>query len=251
MNTLFLIWRSSLKNKWFPIGKLTNGNGYQFEYIQGVLEAEKECGFQPMEQFPRFEEKYESQDLFPLFTNRVLPENRPEFKEYLENLNLKENGNDPIAILGRSGGLRETDYFELFPLPQLDEIGAYRIKFFARGVSHLPNSSQQRILQLIPQEQLLLVQDFQNGYDNNALLLRTNNALHPNDRDRYIVGYVPRFLADDLANAPLRELEPLKVCVEKVNPPPAPTQFRLLCDLVAKWPDRSKPFSSSLFQPLS
>jgi hypothetical protein len=87
--------------------------------------------------------------------------------------------------------------------------------------------------------------DFQNPYDNRALLLRTD--------DGYNVGYCPRYLLDDVFKL-LRQTsgaeQTVKVTVERVNLPPIPIQFRLLCKLKAPWPDGFQPFSSSIYQPI-
>ncbi len=38
--------------------------------------------------------------------------------------------------------------------------------------------------------------------------------------------------------------------VERVNPPPIPLQFRVLCNLTALWVAGFEPFSSPSYQPL-
>lgn len=66
---LFLTWQDSLSRRWFPVGKLLSSNGhYAFEYIQGALAA-REHGFEPIHGFPDLHARYESDELFPLFSN--------------------------------------------------------------------------------------------------------------------------------------------------------------------------------------
>ena len=249
MKTLFLIWRSINNNRWYPIGKLTNSDHYHFEYVQGVLEAEKDCGFKPLESFPSFKEQYSSDDLFPLFKNRVLQKNRPDYKDYINYLNLKDGEDDPIAILGRSAGRRETDFFELFPLPERDSDGKYHIHFFVRGISHLPKSSLNRINELKENERLILVHDFQNKYDENAFMLRTDDSSKRFEKDLHILGYLPRFLTKDMLT--IKNQGAFEVYVERVNKSSIPSQFRLLCNMTADWPISLKPFSSNIFASIS
>jgi hypothetical protein len=63
------------------------------------------------------------------------------------------------------------------------------------------------------------------------------------------VGYVPRYLASEAIPFLNANIE-FRVYVERVNPPPAPTQQRLLCRLEACWPNNFQPFASDTYQPV-
>jgi hypothetical protein len=187
LKTLFLAWEDPGSGSWFPIGRLTfNGKEYQFNYTNGVLEAKLKCGFGPLPSFPDFNKVYTSQKLFPLFSNRVMPRSRPDYPEFVQWLNIPQHEDDPIALLARSGGKRVTDKFEVFPCPEPDENGRYRIHFFAHGLRHLPKPAIERINGLQVGELLYLAHEFQNPHDSSALLLCTE--------DHWIVGYCPRYL---------------------------------------------------------
>ena len=243
MKTLFLAWEGSGSRSWFPIGRLTfNRKEYQFNYTNGVREAKDKCGFEPLPSFPDFHKVYTSQKLFPLFSNRVMPRSRPDYPEFVQWLNIPQHEDDPIALLARSGGKRVTDKFEVFPCPEPDEKGRYRIHFFAHGLRHLPKPAIERINGLQVGELLSLAHEFQNRHDPSALLLCTE--------DHWIVGYCPRYLCGDFFQIISQDRELVRVEVDRLNQPPTPLQFRLLCKMTADWGD-FRPFSSQMYQPVS
>lgn len=244
MKTLFLGWQDPNGRSWFPIGRLTfDGTKYQFVYTHGVEEAQANCGFQPLLSFPDLNKVYTSIELFPLFSNRVMRRCRPDYKNFVEWLNIPQHEDDPIAILARSGGTKATDNFEVFPCPEPDENGLYHIHFFAHGLRHLPVGAVERINKLHMDELLYLAHEFQNAYDPRALLLCTE--------DHHIVGYCPRYLVNDVFK--LKNENPelvVKVHVERVNLVPTPLQLRLLCNMTAEWHEDFRPFSSWQYQPI-
>jgi len=233
LKILFLAWQDPGGRSWFPIGRLTfNGKEYQFNYTRGVLEAKVKCGFEPLLSFPDFSKVYTSQKLFPLFSNRVMPRSRPDYPEFVQWLNLPQH----------SGGQRVTDNFEVFPCPEPDENGRYRIHFFAHGLRHLPKPAIERINGLQVGELLSLAHEFQNRHDPSALLLCTE--------DHWIVGYCPRYLCGDFFQIISQDRELVRLEVDRLNQPPTPLQFRLLCKMTADWRD-FRPFSSPMYQPVS
>ena len=241
MDTLFLAWQDPQTRRWLPVGRLTfDGSVYQFMYTQGAREAEK---FIPFGRMRDLEVTYESDELFPLFANRLLPKSRPEYRRFLEWLNLRDDEDDPLALLARTEGRRETDSLEVFPCPQLDSHNEYHLHFFVHGVRHLPDAGIERIHKLQGRDRLFLMQDLQNPYDPQAFALRT-------DDPPTLVGYCPRYLTEDV----FRVLDQCdhdgpKVTVERVNHE-APLQLRLLCDLTSCWPGTFQPCSGGLYEPL-
>ncbi len=247
MKSLYLAWRSPTKAKWYPVGRLTLNDHYEFEYIEGAKRAQEECNFVPLENFPEIGQKYQSDDLFPMFSNRLMPPNRPEYKHYLEYMNLPQNQDDPIVILARSGGRSVTDTFELFTQPEILD-GSLHIHFFSHGVTHLPKTSLERIGKLEAGEPLKLMHDLQNVYDPHALCLRTDDTTSRWENDLHILGYIPRYFIKDILE--ILQSNPVDVRVEKVNPSPAPLRFRLLCNLTAVCPAGFQPFSDSVYDPI-
>lgn len=240
---LFLAWQNPETRYWFPIGLLTfDGEYYTFSYTNGVEKARAESNFQLLHSFPEVGKIYKSKTIFPLFANRLMPSSRPDYPDYINWLNISENEFNLMNILARSGGNKVTDTFEVFPYPEKNKEGNLVINFFIHGLRYMPQCSQDYITNLKTEEPLFLVKDYQNQYDDNALLLRTKNNLN--------LGYCPRYLTKDIIN--LLEINPqsVQVFVEKINLSPAPIQLRLLCSLTAPWYDHFSPFRDEIYQPI-
>lgn len=243
MKTLFLAWQDPDSRSWFPIGQLTyDGETYKFVYTHGAKQATDNCQFQALLSFPDLNEVYTSNKLFPLFSNRLMPQTRLGYKHFIQSLNIPLHEDDPIAILSRSGGRKATDSLEVFPSPKPDENDLYHIHFFAHGLRHLPKCSIERIYNLKAGERLLLSNEFQNPYDPNALTLNTE--------DHLILGYCPRYLAHDFLQLALQNPKLLHVHVERINPVPTPLQHRLLCNMTAQWHKDFIPFSGEEYKPI-
>lgn len=241
MTTLFVAWQDSKSRRWFPIGKLESSeSGYEFSYTKGVLEAEECCGFKGLQSFPMLDETYESSELFPVFSNRVLPQSRPDFACFVKYLNLQSDSVDPMKVLARSGGMRATDEVEVFPLPECTKDGKYVAHFFAHGVRYLEEENQKIIDSLSAGELLTLVPEPMNKHDALAIQVHGRGVK---------LGYCPRYLNQDFHTLLGRSTE-VKLTVEKVNPSPAPVQLRLLCSLSADWPSGFEPFADEAYRPV-
>ena len=86
--------------------------------------------------------------------------------------------------------------------------------------------------------------DVQNEFDDLAVVLRTGDPVTA-------VGYCPRYLTEDF-DALLENCKPsdIEVYVQKVNRD-APLQHRLLCRMVARWPEGFQPCSGEDYEPIS
>ena len=137
----------------------------------------------------------------------------------------------------------------MFPCPEPTADGFYETHFLLHGLSHMAPEAQDRALSLQSGESLLVMRDFQNPKDELALALRTAEQ-YPGDV--HIIGYCPRYLRNDIltlmANG-LGENSP-RVTVVRVNPPPAPIQYRVLCKVEMGWRAGFEPFSAAEFQPI-
>jgi hypothetical protein len=190
-NPLFLAWQDPVSRHWFTIGRLTVEDGkYQFVYTQGVNEAQKKCAFKALSSFPELDKIYTSTHLFPVFANRLMSRSRPDYSSFITSLHILSDEHDPMAILARSGGERQTDTLAVFA-PEIDQQGQYHLYFFSHGLRHLPSSSIERINRFEPGEKLWLAREFQNPHDSQALILTTE--------DHHIVGYCPRYLLAEIS----------------------------------------------------
>ena len=241
MNSLFVAWRPATPEAgWRPVGRLTHDGLYRFWYTRGAQKP----GFRPFQQMDRLDDIYESEDLFPLFANRLLSQSRPEYDSYLRWSGLhSENQPDSIAVLGVTEGIRKTDAVEVFPCPVPDAEGCYFNKFFLHGIRWIHPAALKRIDELKTGERLKLMLDVQNDYDRQAVGVLTES-------ERMQIGYVPRYLAHDVWQLVRKcDVRFIELCVDQVNAD-APLQNRVLCRMHACWPDGFKPCSGDDFQPI-
>lgn len=243
-DSLFIAWRSGTAQQgaWGPVGRLDHYGGlFRFCYTRG---ARSLPGFKPFPKMEDLEAVYSSTELFPLFANRLLSPSRPDYEEYLRWGGFDpDNPPDPIAILGVTEGIRQTDAFEVFPCPAPDGEGCYLNKFFLHGIRWIEPPALQRVQDLQANEPLVLHADPKNPVDPNAVAVFTQ-------KDPVRIGYVPRYLARD-AHCMLAECDPsaIELFVQRVNPD-APLQHRVLCRMRACWPGGFRPCSDTTFEPL-
>ena len=126
-----------------------------------------------------------------MFANRILNSSRPEYPNYVRWLAMdpvKEN--DPMQLLGRSGGKRATDELCVYPHPDMNTQGEMELYFLSHGLRYLDSNSLARINRLQVGDRLGLRRESGNHHDNFALILETD--------DPFKVGYCPRYLNRDL-----------------------------------------------------
>jgi len=243
---LFITWRNPKTHSIIPVGRLIFRDGdelYEFAYVHKAQEAAQQ-GFLPFLDFPHLGQFYLSHQLFPLFANRVLPAKRPEFRDYTGALGLSEQSADPMHILARTGGRRETDQIEMFPLPLPDpRTGAFITHCLLRGIRYMPQPFvDERITRLNPNEPLMILWDAQNEFDTAALAVRTLDCV--------LLGYLPAYLNKELWRL-LAECPQCQVFAERVNLPPAGVQHRVLCRVEGCWPAGYIPFSTDDYQAIN
>jgi HIRAN domain len=243
MKTLYLAWRQP-NQRWWPIGRLSyDGSEYAFTYTKGARSAAG-AGFHALPSFPDLDETYYSKELFPLFANRLPRPTRSDYGDFVEWLDLGSSEWDPMGMLARSGGQRETDMFEVFPAPERDSRNLYNSAFFVHGLRHRGPEAEDAAGRLAPGDPLVLQPDPQNPHDPKALrVLTTLKGVH--------LGFVPRYLCDDVhalqaASGP----HSVAVRVRRINAPPAPSQFRVLCEMSAPWPSGFQALAHPDFEPI-
>jgi len=248
MKSLFLAWQaptdSQRSRAWFPVGQLDaqpNEPHYRFRYTRGALTAQESVGFSPLLAFPDFETVYESDELFPLFKNRVISPNRKDFEEYIHWLDLDRGQADPIEILSVSGGERVTDNLEVFPKVTADREGHFNVRFFLHGLRHLGAKAIERASQLHVGEDLRILVELNNPATRLAVPLLTE--------DYQMIGWAPRYLVQDLINCVPCAPE-LTAKIARINADAAPLNQRILVDYAGRAPQGVQPMSTPDFKPL-
>ncbi len=243
---LYVAWRSSEKDapQWGPVGRLDNELGhYRFVYTKGARCLKD---FAPFPGMTDVEQVYESDDLLPVFQNRMLSPSRPEYRDFLKWSGFDpEYPPNPLDLLGITEGLRATDKLELFPCPQPDANNQYSIRFFLHGIRYMPDAAREEIKAIESGESLGFMFDVSNWVDQFAVAIRTCPP-----RDRVLLGYLPRYLSRDVKvlfdNVQARDI---RLEAVRVNPD-APMQQRLLCLMRAPWPESFSPCEGEEFQPI-
>ena len=241
--TLFLAWQDQRdeSRQWFPIGRLdVEPTLHRFRYIRGARRAKKEAKFPPLLDFPDILKDYRSLELFPLFKNRVIASGRPDRSDYLNNLDLSEDA-DPADILSVNGGSRVTDAYEVFPKMEKSRNGEFTYRFLLHGWSHVSESAHERLDSLYPGEKLYLTLELTNPATKLAVQIQTT--------DYHMIGWTPRYLVKDFANAMVGGPSTYEARVVRVNPQPAPSNQRVLIEMKGQW-KKHKPMSGDDFKPL-
>lgn len=240
---LLIVWQNPKNRRWIPVGKLSYADGkYFFQYTNGAKSAVESKHFMPFGKMVDLDTRYESKELFPIFKNRLLQKSRPEYKDYLNWLDLSVDNMSPLDELARSGGIRATDNLQIFPIPESRD-NLYKVTFFSHGIRHLAPSYIERVKHLNQGNRLYLMRDIQNDQDSFALALRTDDPPE-------IVGYCPSFFVKDF-DALIRSngANNVNISVMRVNLE-SPVQFRLLCELSTDWPNKFTPFQDEPFNTM-
>lgn len=247
MKTLFIAWQDTATTRaWYPIGRLDADmarSRYEFRYTHGAETAEKKAGLKPLDAFPDFHKVYRSQELFPLFKNRILASGREDFKDYVLQMGLDPNKANPLDILALTGGERQTDNLEVFPMIKRDKHGDFTCRFFLHGWRHVNEAAQQRLMKLREGEALRVAIELNNPVTNVAVQLQTSEDYH-------MIGWTPRYLVDDLFFAICDAPNAINAKIIKINPTPAPAKQRVLIEVKGRLASDYQPMSTDQFQPL-
>ena len=252
MTSLFLAWQSPVQmRRWYPIGRLEADPAachYCFWYTQGAQLAAQEAGWRPLEAFPYLGWRYEADELFPLFRNRVLSPTREEYAEYLKLLDLRPEEADPLTLLALTGGRRQTDNLEVFPKLEAGADRSFRCRFFLRGWRRTTQAAQARLAELGADEPLRVAGRLDGPAMEPAVELRIEES-PGRPRDAHVVGWAPRYVAEVLAPAAGGAAGAQARLVRR-NPPGAPTHQRFLIELTGQWPEGHDPMTGEEFNSI-
>ena len=207
------------------------------------MDAKRDSGFLPLYDFPDFNKVYESEELFPLFRNRVMTSGRRGFQQYLQLLDLGGMEPDPLEIMAVDGGFRATDSYEVFPKISKDESGCFQTRFFLHGWRHANEASQRRLESLNAGENLYVTVELTNP--------QTTTAVQIQSEDYHVLGWAPRYLVHDLVHAIANAPDLIKAKVIRINPIPAPSKQRVLIELCGHLPNDYNPMEDDEYLSLS
>lgn len=222
MKRLYVAWQDPKNREWVPVAVLErNEIGYYLRYTRG---AQRCSGFAGLGRMSDLDETYFSESLFPFFSNRVISKSRPEYKDYLRWLGLRELEDDPMAMLAVTGGGRATDSLEVIS-PPTSSNGQLVFDFFPRGLKHLLPGTVDLISGLPSRSRLYLARDLQNQKHPDALLLRT-------DSPNALAGYMARYYCAGIIQLLSNDSAAATVTVKQVNLD-APLDMQILCTFSA------------------
>ena len=239
---LIVTWQNPEIRAVYPVGVLAKEHDYySFAYLKRVSKA---TGFRPFAGFEDMSRLYQSDTLFDFFESRVLSAKRPDFRSYVEKLDLEVHQATPWELLVKSSGRTKGDTVQLFPVPRESE-GKLRLPILISGTRYLmeksvgflgktdgnypPQVLEDILAGLEPGQKLDIVRETANPSSTVARL-----ALEAAGRP---IGYLPEWIAEETDS--LIEQGLVELLVKRVNPPEVGWHMRLLAELVISAPGRS------------
>ena len=249
---LVVTWQHPGKRLIEPVGLLEyDGQCYRFGYIRHALSVE---GFRPLLGFRDLYAPYASDELFPLFAQRVMDPRRPDYRRYVGRLGLDEDAT-PWEQIARSQGSRQGDTIQLLPEPR-NEDGVITGRFLVHGVRHVPGPSrvldgramqvdseqvEAALAALRPGEPLGIASEPGNEVNCLALMVMAQRVTP--------VGWIPNLLLEDMHR--LMVVTDVSVAAEHINGADAPWHLRLLARLTARGAGDFKFFADEKWELLS
>lgn len=247
---LVVTWQHPSERTISPVGMLSfDGNTYRFHYLRNALQV---TGFRPFLGFPDIGGHYESDTLFPLFAQRAMTPRRPDFTRWVQRLGLADDAS-PFEQITRSGGRRQGDTVQLFPVPMVID-GRLDCDFLVHGIRQIADRPtavagdvvtltrdevERHLNELAPGDELRLHNEPANTANRVAILTTT--------RDNIPLGWVPDLLVEELHRIPNRD--PARVTAIAVNGPDAGWHLRLLAHVSVPIPNGFEVFADDRWQP--
>jgi len=183
-NRLLVVWQDIKTRHKHPIGELTKGNGFVFQYNVDELQKSR---LNYLTAFPDSKKAYHSKCLFPAFSSRLPDKRRSDMKEILSSY--KMDSYDEFELLKRSGGKLPTDFLEFVePIVLSDKI--IKRQFYIAGTTC--NENKEAIMSLKPQMTLQYQLEPENEIDKDAIQILTQGK---------VIGYIPTYFSKDVTDA--------------------------------------------------
>ena len=246
MTTLYLAWQDHESRQWFPVGRLDSDDGakpiaYTFSYINGAADAKALAHFSSILGFPEFAEWYQSDELFPLFRNRLMNSRRPDRPAYLRRLGMDADDWNPMRELSVSAPYNDT--FEMFPAIEPNADGCFATRFSLHGLRHTNPDAIRRTELLEVGERLGVSLELDNPVATHGIMVHT--------QDYYHVGWLPRYLVDTVHQDDAWKITDVKATVAQVNLD-GPLSHRLLVDFRGSLPAGFRPMEHlPQYQPIA
>ena len=249
MNILYLAWQDLGSRKWYPVGRLVSHevghdeHKYEFGYLRGAVQAQREAGFFMAPGFAEFGRAYTAPVIFPAFRNRIMNLSRPDRPEYLAMLGMNPDSWDVVTELSLSGGRVRSDSFETFPGITPDESGHFATRFILHGLRYTNPDSIQRTESLDPGESLEFAFELNNPVATHSIIVMS--------RDHYVLGWLPHYLLAGMHEDNAWMVTDVEATVAQVNLE-APLSHRLLVDFRGRLPVGFSPMRDlPQYQPIA
>lgn len=217
---LLVAWQDPVSRRYHSVGVLRRSADGVFSYRYLTAHVP---GFMPFLGFSDMRAVYTSPSLFPLFSERLLDESRPDRLTLYEALDLVATAG-PMEFLARSGGRRAGDYIELLPMPS-ESPGPSSCTFLVHGVKYLEGANDWIDL-LRPGQELGLEPDSENPVDERAVLVTADGTR---------LGWVPSPLLDYVRT--IMRSGGWRLTVVRANPRDFGHHMRLLVKLEGMLPE--------------
>jgi hypothetical protein len=249
---LVVTWQHPIERTISPVAMLSyDGQSYLFHYIRNAFQVVE---FRPFLGFPDLHGRYRSDTLFPLFAQRAMTPRRPDFTRWVSRLGLPEDAS-PWEQITRSGGRRQGDTIQLFPVPTVAD-GRMECDFLVHGMRYIADRPttvgrdvvsvtrdefERQLAALGPGDDLRVWDEPTNPKNSLAILTTT--------RDNMPLGWVPNLLVEELHRIPNHQLA--AVTALAVNGAEAGWHLRLLAHLSVVVPEGFEVLAGDEWQPVT
>lgn len=187
---IYLVWKDPKTREQILIGQLSKNGQYEFQYDFDIQKA-LDKGFKLLIAFDKVNVKYSSDKLFPTFSSRIPDRRRKDINIILNRYGLEEY--NEYELLKKSGGRLPIDELEFIDPIIEDTENPIKREFYIAGPRHYlgcDGNNCWKGLNLKPDEQLKLLSQRDNEYDENAIKILNNNEV--------LIGYIPRYYNKEL-----------------------------------------------------
>lgn len=239
---LLVAWQEPDSRRVFPVARvrLLPGGAYELAYVRAVTEA-RAHGFPGLPGFSDVEQVYVTPE-WPAFLEHRVARARPHVDEAGMAQGRQQLDPSPVLLavpLGGGASMR----LEVFAPPLPARGGRAWGVFSVRGVGRVPGS-EAAVERLELHERLVLRREPENAYNPHALLIVRG--------DRSVLGYVPDYMANEMAAAGCgpSDLQLEAWRKQRLNFPPSPPIYQVLCRYTCSSELGRTLFRSGMYAPL-